>query len=369
MPFRSKGRKFYKTRVTARDGRSIVAGTGTDDLATAKAMERVIRNMRRKREWPAIELIVTKKLKLPEVFDAHEAGTLDDLLALQDSPDLVPLLDEWSGNTKYKTQIRRFLGSVFPATGFTRKAVSKFLAGLVDEQSRAKVKPPVSGATRNRYKAALSVFAGWLVERDVIPHNIVKDVRGSKPNAGRDTWLTREQAKAIVAALDYPHRAIEALMCATGVEWQVITRVRRRDIDFQAKTLEAHGSKTPWRNRTVRGTETWAWEIFASYARDFTDNALIFDGVDQYRALAIHKRASKTLGLPVTTLHDWRHTYSVIALKAGYTATVIAHQLGHHDTYLVQTRYGRHVPDDRDYALHAADSDEVASAQTLGREE
>lgn len=369
MPFRSKGRKFFKTRVTARDGRSIIAGTGTDDLLTAKAIERVVRDMRRKRQWAALELIVAKKLKLPQVFDAHEAGTLDDLLAVQDSPDLVPLLDEWNGNAKYKTQIRRFLGDSFPASRFTRKAVSTFLAGLVDEQNRGEVKPPVSGATRNRYKAALSVFAGWLVERDVIPHNIVKDVKGSRPNDARDVWLTREQAKALIAALDNPYRAIEALMCATGVEWQVVTRVRRRDIDFKARTLHAQGSKTAWRNRNVRGTELWAWKLFASYARTFTDNALIFDGIDNDRALRFHRRASKALGLPHTTLHDWRHTYAVQSLRDGYSLTIVAHQLGHHDTYLVQTRYGRHVPDDRDYALHAAESDAVASAQALGRDE
>jgi len=364
VPFRSKGRKFYKVRVTASDGRSIVAGTGTDDLPTARAVERMIREMRRRREWAAIELIIERKAKLPEVFDAFDAGRLADLLALYSSPDLSKILEDWPGDPKYKVQVRRLFGDSFPASRFTRKAISEFLAGLT-MPGKALPKRPVSGATRNRYRAALSVFARWLVEREIIPHNPVKDVRGSRPNPARMVWLDRAQAKALIAALHNPHRAIEALMAATGIEWQVIERLKRRDIDFTARTIHAQGGKTIWRNRVVRATELWAWEIFAGYARDFTENALIFGEVDKYRALTLHKRASKDLGLPATTLHDWRHTYAVQALRDGYPLTVVAHQLGHHDTYLVQTRYGRHVPDERDYRPHAAEP----SAQASGRGE
>jgi integrase len=142
---------------------------------------------------------------------------------------------------------------------------------------------------------------------------------------------------------------MEALMAATGVEWQVIDRLRRRDVDLEARTVHASGSKTRWRNRVVRPTEEWAWQIFADYARAFTGNALLFEGLRHSAALRTHKRIGRSLGLPVTTLHDWRHTYAVQALRDGYTATVIAHQLGHRDAYLLLTRYGRHVPSLEDY--------------------
>jgi integrase len=151
-----------------------------------------------------------------------------------------------------------------------------------------------------------------------------------------------------------PYRALEALMAATGVEWQVVETLTRRDIDIKRRTVHARGGKNAWRNRVVRGTELWAWRIFAEYARDFTENALLFEGLRHSAALRTHKRIGKTLGMPPTTLHDWRHTYAVNALRQGYRPQVVAHQLGHRDAYLVITRYGRHTPSLDDYEIHGS---------------
>lgn len=345
MPFRSKGRNYWKTRVTLPDGREIVAGCGTDDLATARAMERMRDQLGRKHNWLPLEMVVDHKVSLAEIFNAWERGTLDAFLARQSEPDLVGLLDEWHGVEKSKTQIRRMLKTSMPASRFTKKAISEFLAGL-----------KVSPSTKNRYRAALSTFARWLVERDVLAHNPVRDVQGYRENGARIVWLERGQAKALIDALPMPNRPIEALMAATGIEWQVIERVRRRDIDFEKRTVHAQGGKTPWRNRVVRATELWAWTIFAEYARDFSPNAPIFPGVSESQTLRRHAKAAKVLGLPHTTLHDWRHTYAVQALRDGYKPAVVAHQLGHRDSYLVLTRYGRFIPNEADYVIHAAES-------------
>lgn len=354
MPFKSKGRDFYKVRVTGSDGRSLVAGCGTDDLNTAKAIERMVRDMRRRRDWTALDLIVDRRVKLPEVFDAYDSGNLARFIQSLDAIDVAALLKEWKGNAKYVTQIRCLVGDSMSADEFNRARISRFLADL-----------KVSPSTKNRYRSAISVFAAWLVERDIIPHNPVKDVKGYKPKEREPVWLERPQAQALIGALSHPSRALEALMAATGVEWQVIERLVARDIDFKAKTVHARGSKTRWRNRIVRATEMWAWDIFADYARGFSPNALVFGGVDKYASLRRHQNASKLLNLPRTTLHDWRHTYSVQSLRDGYKPSVIAHQLGHHDANLVISRYGRWIPDARDYEIQAA----VPLAHASGREE
>lgn len=352
MPFKSKGRNFYKVRVTGSDGRSIVAGCGTDDLKTANAIARMVRDYRRRRDWRLLDLIVEGTVRLPQAFDAYDSGNIDNFIKALDAPDVAALLDDWKGNAKYKTQVRCLVGQKMLATDFTKARISKFLSSL-----------KVSPSTKNRYRAAISVYAKWLVERDIIPHNPVKDVTGYKPIDSDPVWLEREQAKALIGALTNPYRALEALMAATGVEWQVTERLVARDIDWKEKTLHARGSKTKWRNRIVRATELWAWDIFAEYARDFTPNALIFEGISKYAALRKHRAASKLLNLPHTTLHDWRHTYAVLSLRAGYKPAVVAHQLGHHDSHLVLTRYGRFLPDASDYVIHAA-----PLAQASGRE-
>ena len=350
MPYRCRPNGVFLTRIYLPDGTSVIRSCGTDDAQTARAVEQFVKTLKRKRQFGALELVAAKRATLADLFDAHESGRLQQVLDRADDADLFTALAEWQGSGRYKSQVGKMIRGPFPASQFTRKAISTFLSGLA-----------VSGSTRNRYRAALSVFASWLVERDIIPHNPVRDVRSHKPNRGRMLWLEREQAQALIAALPNPNRALEALMAATGIEWQAALRLRRRDVDLVARTVHAEGSKTPWRNRVIRGTEKWAWDIFANYARDFTDNAPLFT-MKPDAAIRVHHRVGRELGLPRTTLHDWRHTFAVQCLKDGYSAQIVAHQLGHHDSFLVLSRYGRFVPDDRDYqrAGHAADSRHAA---------
>lgn len=344
MPFRSKGRSVYKTRFYLPDQRGGSHTTGTSDYATAVAIEEMVRTFKRRLFWKPLELVVLKRTTLADLFVAFESNMMADFLARFDAVDLDAIVVDWEAGPKYKAQVRRFIpaGKRFGAEQFNKRNISLFLKSL-----------PVSGSTKVRYRAALSVFANYLVEIDAIPFNPVRDVRAAKANRARDVWLTREQAQALIAALSGRQRAMEALMAATGVEWQVIERLRRRDVDLDGKTVHAQGGKTPWRNRVVRPTELWAWEVFADYARGFTPNALLFEGLRHSAALRTHKRINRLVGVPPTTLHDWRHTYAVLSLKAGYSPTIVAHQLGHRDAYLVITRYGRHVPDARDYERHA----------------
>jgi integrase len=339
MPHRPKGSDWFKTRITLPNGQTGLFACGTTSPEVAKDVERMVKTFQHDRVWAPLLLVTEGKAKLGTVYDAMKNGALDQFLLSLSSPDLSPLVDSWPAGAKYKTQVRCLIpeGIVFPASAFTKKRLSEFLAKL-----------DCSGSTKNRYRAALSVFAKWLVERDVIPHNPVRDVASFKPNPARMVWLDRVQAKALVNALPMPYRAIEALMAATGVEWQVVERLARRDVNLKDRTVHAHGSKTPWRNRVVRATELWAWRIFADYANTILDNGQVFS-VSKYKALHEHLDASSVLRLPRTTLHDWRHTFAVISLKDGYSLQVVAHQLGHRDTTLVQNRYGRFIPDASDY--------------------
>lgn len=341
MPHRPKGSEWFKTRITV-DGRTGIFACGTTNEEVADDVERMVKTFQHDRVWKPLSLVLDKRLTLGELYDATKSGTLGGLISALDSIDLAPLIAEWPAGIKYKTQVRCLIpeGTVFPASSFTKKKVSEFLAGL-----------DCSGSTKNRYKAALSVLAKWLVERDLIPTNIVRDVQSFKPNPARLVWLDRVQAKALIGALPMPYRAIEALMAATGMEWQVIERLMRRDIDLKKRTIHARGGKTAWRNRVVRATELWAWKIFADHVKPMTDNCPFFS-VSKYRALDEHLEASTVLKLPRTTLHDWRHTYAVQALRDGYSLQVVAHQLGHRDTTLVQSRYGRFIPDESDYTRH-----------------
>lgn len=345
MPHRPKGSLWWKTRITLGDGSTGLYACGTTNEKVAQDVERMVKTFQHDRVWAPLLLVTEGKAKLGSVYDAVKDGLLEELLASLSAPDLAPLVDRWPAKSaKYKTQVRCLIPAdvPFPASSFTTAKVTDFLDGL-----------DCSGSTKNRYRVALAQFARWLRRKGIISHNVVRETDGYTPNPTEPRWLDRVQAKALIGALPMPYRAIEALMAATGVEWQVIERLTRRDIDLKTRTIHARGGKTPWRNRVVRPTELWAWKIFADHAKQFTDNTRLF-GVSKFAALAHHLDAAAILKLPRTTLHDWRHTYAVQALRDGYSIQIVAHQLGHRDTTLVQSRYGRHVPREEDYVRRHA---------------
>jgi integrase len=342
MVFRAKPGYSYKIRVFDQQRRSAMLGTGTSDLVTANAIQEMLRGFRRRRQWEVLNALVAKRVKLPLVYDAHEMGTLDTLLKDISSPDLDPLVTEWSktANAKYVKQVRSLIvrGQRFPASEFTRGRISNSLANL-----------KVSGSTKNRYRAAFSVFAGWLTERDVLGHNPVRDVRAAKANPPRELYHEREDAQTLVKSLPSPFRAIEALM-ANGLERQVIERLSRKDVTLDKLTINAHGSKTQHRNRVVRITEAWTVPIIKAHLKTLLPNAPVLT-VKLDRVLDRHKKACVDLKIPVTTLHDWRHTYAVNSLRDGMKPTTVARQLGHRDASLVHKVYGRFIVDERDYAI------------------
>lgn len=339
MPYQPRPGGVWMTRIGNRR-----LSCGTRDEQTAVMVENFARWLVYKstKERLALE-VLTGKIPLVKAFDFHNTGRLDDLLIVpKDDPDLVPLLRDWQGGERYKLQVGRLINGHFFASEFTRKRVAQFLSGL-----------PYSNSTKNRHRAALSRFARWLIEQEILDTNPVRDVQMVKENPARMTWLERDDAKRLILAVQMPYRAAIALMAATGMELQAVERVTRRDVDLDAGTVRARGGKNFWRDRVVRGTEPWAWEIFADYAKDFLPDAPLFGDVSRDTIRSHHHRASKVLKLPKTTLHDWRHSYAVWSLRDGLSYAVIARQLGHKDTTLLQTVYGKFVPDERDFETHA----------------
>jgi integrase len=347
MPFLN--RNLYWTWITRRDGRRVRVSTGTANMRTARAIEAMIAQLQDRAEFDLLDAVIERRRTLLDLYSEYRNDpALADARAALDELDLSPLVGQWYGTLvkrnvrsadDYVRQVRKLIpaGVPFPRSDFRRKTISEFLASL-----------PVSGSTRNRYKAAFRQFGAWLVEREVLDHNPVVDVRGAKENPGRVVWYSREELKLLLDHLEQPYRAYEAIMAATGMETQAVLRLRRRDVDLVAGTIRAHGSKNEHRNRTVRITEAWAIPAIAEYVRDFLPDAPLFT-FNARTARDHHKAACKAAKLALSTLHDHRHSYAVNALRRGVPLHIVSAQLGHSNTSLVQKRYGRFVPNEADY--------------------
>ena len=314
------------------------------------------------RERALVHAVAKGFVSVPEFVAAHESWGLEELSKKIENPDkdLNDNVDAWQlwlrsrkrttegTRAKYLQQLRELIpaDTPFPASQFSRRTISEFLSGLG-------LRAP------NRYRAALSSFGKFLVEREVLLANPVREVQGAKEADSRCRWLDSADAKRVINLIDSDEaRAIHALMCGTGMEIGAVFATHRRDVNLAAKTVEAHGTKRWSRDRTVRVTKPWCFGIFKKWVQQLqalpTTPIFTMTYDDASKAL---KRALKTAEIENYRSHDWRHTYAVQAIRDGRPLQVVAHQLGHKTTVMVQKVYGRYVPDSTDYEIR----------QTFGR--
>lgn len=343
---------IWTIRVSGRGSDSIRASTGTPDRPTAEAYEAMLTTFKHTQRWDVLDAVVAGVVTLQEVFWHFRQGTLDNLMASLSDADLDKMVSQWAPEvegTKYVQQVRTMIpeGKSFPASEFKRKNIAHFLSGL---QKQRKGEGNASGSTKKRYKAALSQFAKWLIEREVIETNPVRDVKSIKANDARMTWLKPEEVRALVESLPSPYNALEAMMAGTGMEWQAVQAFRNpEDVRARERMLFARGGKNRWRQRWVTVTEPWCWPIIKRHL-DETDSETPFSGINHDDALKIHHATAEYLGIQYSTLHDHRHTYAVNFLKRGGLPQVVKSQLGHAPTsVVVETVYAPWIVSKEDF--------------------
>lgn len=341
-----------KTRVYDRTGAPHVRTLGTNEPDLVEECVAFVRRLRKRRRWEVLDLIIAGKIRVVEAWEAHEAGTLASVVATLNKPapapeaDLSALVSEWDGQgrhgkvAKYVTQVRRMIpaGTPYPVSTFTRGAVKRFLDGLTKQDGK-----PSDPATKTRYRAALLQFGSWLVQRDLLPANPVRETHGYGKKKRPPNFLEPAQVKALVGALPAPFKALEALMAGTGMEWQAVERALREDVDLEHHVVHAKGGKNTYRDRYCEVSEDWAWAIVKAHVETIPPGAPLFT-VSEGDALKAHHAAAKKLKLPKTVLHTHRHSFAVMHIRRWTDHQWIKTQLGHapHST-LLYTTYGVYI--------------------------
>lgn len=356
-PWRKQGRPGFVTRVYA-GNRQRVCSCGTTLKSVAQAVQGWVDTLHQSpdaRSQAVLDAIVDRTITLPDAYRLGVEGTLARLAALEaDAADvnLAPLLEEWltlkakarRGAATTPTYRRQIL-ALFPESPLRRS----LLTGPVIAQRLDAL--PVADPTRNRYRAALSGWCRWLVRRGVLTTNPARTIGGYaeplKPVRFRSMADAERVVRCLVSAND---RGRAALMAGTGMDWSDTVRLRVRDLDWSGDlpTVQCHGSKTPWRNRVIRITQAWAIPYVQEVVRGKLPDALVFHGANG-PTLRRHKLACDAAHVERFSLHEWRDTYAVAELQAGQRPEVVAHQLGHKDPSLVWSRYGRYIPQAKDY--------------------
>lgn len=349
MSIYKRGNKFF-VYVPTRSGGRAVRTTGTDDRSTAKAMDRMIHDLVARREWEFLDVIHEGRISVAEMFDYH---TRNDLAALRDhltDVDLQPFIIPWHEEVRsttsetsdtaqqYLTKVRSLIPAGMPwnRSNLTHDTLSRWLTSR-----------PVRRSTKRKYHAAMSSFCQYLIPRGLLARNPMAEVKAPSPNPPRMRYLQLREVFTLIGALEEPYRAMIALIHGTGMEISVAVNLRCRDFDRTRKEVRTAGTKTANRDR-VSVVAEWAWKIVEPSLSGLLPNALVFPNTDRWRALDAQKAACKALAIEDYTLHDARHTYAVIAIRAGAPFEFVAHQLGHANTSQVVKVYGRFRPNDEE---------------------
>ena len=376
-------------------GRGVRRSLETSSATRAKHLAAMLAHLTSSGQWDVVRDILDGSATIAEVFQAHGTGDLkgwrerrlaavaaDAALAaaLANDPDIEPYIERWhrallgqrpKSAATYLRMVRCFLPAdePFRLSGLKRGTIRAWL-------------DTVSPKSRNRYRTGLSSFCAYLTEIDVIEQNPVLLVKAAPERPPRMRYLTRDEAQHLVAALPHPHRALHALLLATGADVGGALLVKYKDVDVVNRTVRVPGSKAHTRDAVRWLTEPWAADEFLAYLKahpglpnalvfaslvTVTDDVVIDRAIDRAQDNTLHRLQSACLAIKVSdySTRDHRHTYAVQALRDGHSYAIVAHQLGHSTTALVHKTYGRFIPNHTDFARVAPVVSAVPVAQVI----
>lgn len=167
-------------------------------------------------------------------------------------------------------------------------------------------------------------------------------------DVARVRYLTVAEARRLLNACDPGFRSLVCGALQTGARYGELTRLEVHDFDPDAGTINIRRSKSGKPRHVVLTDEGAAF--FRQLTVGRPGDALMFERPDGDPWRASHQgrpmqeanaRANLT---PPITFHGLRHTWASLSVMAGVPLIVVAKNLGHADTSMVEKHYG-HLAD------------------------
>jgi integrase len=167
-------------------------------------------------------------------------------------------------------------------------------------------------------------------------------------DAARLRYLTIAEAKRLLNGCDSEFRPLMQAALQTGARYGELSQLEVRDFDPDSGTLAIRVSKTGKPRRVVLTDEGMA--LFKQLAAGRGGHELLlrrddgepFGKAHQTRPMIeACKRAKLT---PRISFHGLRHTWASLAVMNGVPLMVVAKNLGHTDTRMVERHYGHLAP-------------------------
>ena len=163
-------------------------------------------------------------------------------------------------------------------------------------------------------------------------------------DVARVTYLTIDEAQRLLNACEPDFRLIVRGALETGARYGELTRLRCRDFNPDSGTVHIRQAKSGI-GRHIILTDTGA-KFFAQLYAGRSGDAWMFGkewgkGHQIARMRAACERAKI---VPAVGFHQLRHTWASLAVMAGMPLPVVAKNMGHVDTRMVEKHYGHLAP-------------------------
>ena len=169
-----------------------------------------------------------------------------------------------------------------------------------------------------------------------------------KVDAARIRYLDVGKARRLVNAADPDFRPLVKAALQTGARYGELCRLEVQDFNADAGTVAIRQSKSGEARHVVLTDEGAGF--FAGVCAGRAGSELMFRRADggewksSHQARPMADACARAKIAPAIGIHALRHTWASLAIMAGVPAMIVAKNLGHADTKMVEKHYGHMSP-------------------------
>ena len=169
-----------------------------------------------------------------------------------------------------------------------------------------------------------------------------------KVDSARVRYLTVAEAKRLINACDPDFRLLVRAALCTGARYGELARLKAADFNSEVGTISVHQSKSGHPRNIVLTAE--GRSFFAEITAGRSGHDVMLRKADgstwkmshQLRPMSAAVERAKIT--PSISFHGLRHTWASLAVMNGTPLLVVAKNLGHADTRMVERHYGHMAP-------------------------
>jgi integrase len=254
---------------------------------------------------------------------------------------ILPALGRLEVASLTSSQLRAWVASMVESSATNGSLVNEKLV-MDDEQIRRR------RVSANRYLSVLKSALNHAYDEGHVSSNIAwgRRVKMFSDNiaSNRARALSVEECKRLLAGCDPVFKPLATAALQTGMRFGELARLVVADFNKEAGTLDVLRSKTGRRRHVILTSEGTSFFVIATAGSSpselifTTETGKAWSHANQDKYM---RRANKRAAIvPRVRFHDLRHTWISLSVMNGVPLTVIAKNVGHTTTKMIETTYG-----------------------------